>query len=68
MSHQLVRDLCGEGGIEATANVDRSKLLVLAYVVRSVLFALEAEIGLLCVGLRLNRNILTSGHRHRPCD
>jgi hypothetical protein len=62
MSHKLFGDLFGESGFETAADVYRSEFPVLALVVGSEFFALNLEIGLLRVSLRVNRNVFAGGH------
>ena len=75
MCHQLLRNLFRERRIKPTFDVDRLKFLVLTLVVCLELRALEFEVGLLGVRLRVDGHILTGSHRHRsrheggdPCD
>jgi len=66
VGHQLDGDLFCQGWLQAATDIDLRQLLVLALVVGSEFGSLEREIGLLGVGLRVNRNVFAGGHRHSP--
>ena len=68
MRHQLPGDLFGESGIEPASDIDRRQFLVLAHVVVFQFPALQLEVGLFGIRLRVHRHVFARGHRHRPGD
>ena len=68
MSHELLRDLPRERGIEATADVNRRQLRVLPLVVGAKFSAFTMKIGLFGVCLRVHGHVLASSHRHGTGD
>src|SRR5205814_105966 len=68
MRHELLGDLLGERGVEATPHVDCRQFSALAFVVCFEFGALSRKIGLLGVRLRMHRDVFTGSHRHRPGD
>src|ERR1700722_15534609 len=68
MGHGVVGDLSRERRIEAATNVDRHQFLVLALVICFEFGALTLKFGLFGAFLRVDRNVLTGGHRHSPRD
>jgi hypothetical protein len=66
--HQLVSDLFRQRRIKAAPNITRCQFLVLSLVVRSEFGALELQIGMFGVGLRVHGHIFSRGHGHGTRD
>ncbi len=64
--HQLLCDLFRERGIETAAHIDGRQFAVLGSRLGLQFDAFPLEVGLLRVGLRVNRNVFSGGHRHGP--
>ena len=66
--HELPGHLVGECRIEPALDVDARQLAPLAGRVAQQFGLLAGAVGLLGVGLRMDRDELAGGHRHRPGD
>ena len=64
--HQLVGHLFGQRRIESPADVDPRQFPVFGFDIRLQFVVLAFKFSMLAVGLRMHRDVLAGGHRHRP--
>ena len=64
--HQLLRHLLRQIRLQPACGVDGGKFTLLCGRIFQKLGLLARQIGFFGIGLRVNRHVLASGHRHRP--
>ena len=72
VSGELDGDFAGKGGFKAAGNVNHGEFFEFAFGVRGEFTPLFVQVGVLGIGLRLNRDVLAGGHgkcaRHHARD
>src|SRR3954471_726435 len=66
--HELVRDLPRESRLEPARNIDAGQLHTFAFVVDFQFPLFTFKLSVFCIGLRVNRYIFSSRHRHSTCN
>ena len=66
--HQLPGNLTRECFIQSATDIDGRQFTVFKLTISGKFFSFAIEVRVFGVGLRTDRNILASRHRHRPGD